>query len=291
MQKTCVIVLNYFSSENTESCVYSLIGQPFNTLYLVDNSADEQQEIFITGLAKKLKNQGADFKVEHIISNENVGFGKGINCAIKEDFLKTGGHDLYLLLNNDTVLPNNTISVLLEEKQQRPNVFLLSPKINWGGVDVCYHGYIEQLGHVTHYSTKFSKPYISGCCVLVDSKLIDETHNLFDEAFFMYGEDVLLNWKAKRMGGEIFCTNRVTIFHKGSGSSSHGELFYEYHVARGHVLLALKLKDSIVGIISFVLGRVVYLFLRGVLRSVRYRSFIPMKAYLMSWFPLKIRIN
>jgi len=290
MPNLCVIILNYFSPNNTEACVSSLVDQEFDTLYLIDNSADAHQAQCINSLANKLRDQDIKFKIIVLISKENLGFGAGINSAIKHDYQQSGGHELYLLLNNDTVLPSNTIKVLLEEKQKDPEIALLSPKIEWGGRDISYYGYIEFLGHVSSYPKKFAQPYVSGCCLLVDSELIDSDHTLFDDAFFMYGEDIYLNWKAKQQGKQIYCTDKVTIFHEGSGSSSHGGLFYEYHVARGHVLLGLKVNRPLYKKIAYILGRVFYLFMRGCLRSVRYRSVIPLQAYFMAWLPIKVRI-
>ena len=278
MSKVCVVVLNYFSHKNTEACVKSLINQRLDTLYLVDNSADKQQAEFIYEIADRLTNCGATFAVTVLISESNVGFGAGINFAIKHDFKNTGGHDLYLLLNNDTVLPQNTLEVLIEEKSNKPNVALLSPKINWGGEVMCYRGYIALLGHVTKQPTRLAAPYLTGCCLLVEAELIDENNSLFDEEFFMYGEDIWLNWKAQQLGKEIYCTDKVTIFHEGTGSTTHGNFFYEFHVARGHILLAKKLGNTMPYKIAMVVGRLFYLPARSILRCFRYRKMDPLKA-------------
>ena len=43
--------------------------------------------------------------------------------------------------------------------------------------------------------------------------MLDEDGRLFDEEFFMYGEDVLLTWKARQRGyediGRASCRERV----------------------------------------------------------------------------------
>jgi GT2 family glycosyltransferase len=135
-----------------------------------------------------------------------------------------------------------------------------------------------------------SFPYLSGCCLLFRRSLV-ENEPLFDEDFFMYGEDVYLSWRIQKTGKAITCTDDVTIIHEGTGSSNHGDLFYEYHVARGHILLALKTCEHHYDLPLFMLGRILYLSTRALIRSLRYFNLTPFVALVLCWFPLKIRHN
>ena len=284
MKKLCIIVINYFSYKNTEACLQSLINQPFDTLYLIDNSNDCEQEKLTRELGATLKNSNIKFDVVVSISQTNLGFGTAINNTIKKDIEQRLGHENYLLLNNDTILPKNTIKTLSEEKQKRPNVGLLSPQIDWNGDLVSYRGYNKYLGHGTSPNAFLATPYLTGCCLLVDHSLTNAEYGLFDPDFFMYGEDIWLNWKAKKMGKEIFCTNKITIFHEGSGSSNHGDYFYEYHVVRGHVLLDRKIANNNADRMTMFIGTLIYLPARAIIRSIRFRSLVPLKAALTALF-------
>lgn len=279
----CIIILNYFDHISTTKCVESLLNQKFNTLYLVDNSGDEGEAKLTEKIKANFEDKGVSFNIELLINQANLGFGTGVNVAVDEDRKKTGGHDYYLLLNNDALLVDKTIETLVQTTRQNPNVALVSPAIEWAGKRVTYHGYFKLIGHVTSNLSAYAEPYISGCCLLVDKCLLNENKQIFDEDFFMYSEDIELNWRAKKMGKEIYCAEDVTIFHEGSGSSSHGGYFYEYHVARGHWLLGIKAGQSERKLSHYTLLRIVYLSLRSLIRTYRYKSIKPLKATFFSF--------
>ena len=281
--RICVIVLNYFDYAGTKRCVSSLIGQKFDTLYLVDNSGDQQEAKLTYKIKSFLEQQNISFEIELLVNLKNLGFGSGINAAIKTDRKKSGGHDYYLLLNNDAVLTERTIERLVKKCIDNPNIALASPLIEWAGRPVRYYGYNKLFGHVTSTPTPYAQPYLSGCCLLADKILIDDSGKLFDEDFFMYGEDIELNWRAKKLGKKICCVDEITIFHEGTGSSKHGEFFYEYHVARGHFLLGVKARTSENRISIYSISRVLYLSVRAAIRVVRYRNFAPLIATYMAF--------
>ncbi|MBW1831668.1 MAG: hypothetical protein JRJ10_08205 [Deltaproteobacteria bacterium] len=108
--------------------------------------------------------------------------------------------------------------------------------------------------------------------------VVDADGRLFDEDFFMYGEDVLLTWKARQRGFEVVCADAVTVEHEGSASAPHGDYFYEYHVTRGHWILGRKLYGDLWDRASTRLCRYVYLVIRAVLRSLRFRNLVAFRA-------------
>ena len=121
-------------------------------------------------------------------------------------------------------------------------------------------------------------PYLTGCCLLVDRRIVDE--GLFDEDFFMYGEDVELSWRLRLSGWETACVSQARVLHEGTGSSHHGGLFYEHHVARGHLLLAKKLAKHRWEVPCLYLGSLLTLSARAVLRAIRFQSFVPISAWI-----------
>jgi GT2 family glycosyltransferase len=100
---------------------------------------------------------------------------------------------------------------------------------------------------------------------------------LFDEDFFMYGEDAELSYRLTQQGWHIHCADQLLALHEGSGSSGSGTAFYEYHTARGHLLQSAKLQGARPTFARH-LGRVLYLPTRAVLRSIRAGTFVPMTA-------------
>ncbi len=276
---TCVIVLNYFDFNITLKCIESLIGQQFDTLYIVDNSGDKAEALLTQSIKDILMSQEVSFKVEVLVNEKNLGFGAGINAAVEKDIEKTEGHSYYLLLNNDAILIPKTIETLVKRCSLNENIALVSPRINWGGELVSFRGYNKYLGHVRSAPNKNAEPYLTGCCLLVDKVLVNSKGHIFDEDFFMYGEDIELNWRAKNMGKEICCADEVTIFHEGTASSKQGEYFYEFHVARGHWLLSEKISTNLFEKILFIQAHFIYFLIRAMVRAWRYQKWDPLVAF------------
>ena len=103
------------------------------------------------------------------------------------------------------------------------------------------------------------------------------------EEFFMYGEDVLLSWQILRKNKKAIGVENATVEHEGTGSSVHGDIFYEYQVARGHILLARKTATNMMQLILFLAGRALFLSARGVVRAARFRKIAPLLAFFYAW--------
>lgn len=284
----CAIIINYFGTKNTERCICSLSSEPLTTLMLIDNSGTEEERASMAILVAKTRLTGAPFRIQSINNSENLGFGIAINRAITQDLLSTGGHDYYLLMNNDAEATPGLITGLLQAAKDDPKLALVAPRIHWGATDVCYYTYQPLLGHVSRKPFPGSFNYLSGCCLLVDKVLAPEG-KLFDERFFMYGEDIDLTARAIRVGRKIACIENLTVKHEGSGSAQNGSFFYEYSVARGHVLLAATLSKTFATLLLFVIGRAFYLMLRAIIRCNRSHSWIPLRAYLLAWTPYQAK--
>lgn len=284
----CVIILSYFGGERVAACLRSLVGQQFDTLYLVDNSVDTSQGTHLGRLRDEfVASSSSQVAVKLLIQSENVGFARGVNAAIRLDRL-SGGHSCYLLLNDDATLPPGGLAAMVARLSDRDDLALVAARVVTGELDTQVIWYQRWFGHLSFHTMPGSFAYLQGSCLLVDCRLIAD-NSLFDEAFFMYGEDILLSWEALRAGFAIDVAPDVVVEHQGSASSRHGGFFYEYHVARAHVLLARRLARSSWELPVMYLGRVVYLAARAFLRSVRFRSLVPLFAALAAWFPVRIR--
>ena len=112
---------------------------------------------------------------------------------------------------------------------------------------------------------------------------------LFDEDFFMYGEDTLLGWQLARSRKIMRVETKATVVHEGRGSSQQYLMFYEYHMARAHILLAVKAYSTPLEIPFLVVGKMMAIGTRALLRCIRARSIIPFIAFLLAWVPLKVR--
>jgi len=285
----CAIVLDYYGAEITKKCLISLIGQGLKTIYVLDNSQESEAATTLESAVDQVRAQRADFAVEIISAGTNLGFAKGVNFVIAHDRQAQSPHDFYLLLNNDAVAGPGLVAGLLRALECEPEAVLAAPRVVSSGSSereqgVWYHRYFGLL-----YSRpgRFRFHYFTGCCLLLPSRLVSKLR-LFDEAFFMYGEDTELAWRLTRQGKKAVCATEAYVKHDYGPSVARSSFFYEYHMARGHLLLSLKTWLHPAEIPLLVLTKIVGLGGRAIMRFYRYRSLTPPFSLLVAWLPLRV---
>jgi N-acetylglucosaminyl-diphospho-decaprenol L-rhamnosyltransferase len=286
--KICAIVLNYFGAHETEKCLRSIVNQALDTIYIVDNSASRSEAQNLTKLVQEFSSKEVHTIIKLLFNDKNLGFPRAMNRALKYDIEDFGGHDFYILLNNDAQATPGMVQKLLDKMNQNPDISLIAPRILTSHGEIGYFWYNKLFGCITFEKRPLSFPFISGCCLLFRRSLIED-RPLFDKDFFMYGDDASLSWRLYREGLKIFLADDIFIIHEGTTASPQGNLFYEYYVSRAHILMVLKTWARLYELPLFILGRLLYLSSRSIIRSVRYRTFIPIIAFFLCWFPLKIK--
>ena len=268
---TAAITIHFRRPELTAKCVDSLLADGWAPILIWDNSDDMG-----ASLAVLQARFVTDPRIMLVRSAVNMGFGKGMNAALVE--LGRRGHaGPVLLVNNDAqVRPGLRAALLAEIPNAAPPV-LVAPRIMQEGREQGWLFYQPWLALVTRRRLPGSFPYLSGCCLLVNRP--DNTQPLFDEAFFMYGEDVELSWRMRRQGGQLLLLDDAFLAHEGSASSGQASAAYEHFLVRSHWLLADKLAASALTRALMRALRVPSLFARACLRSWRYLSWIPLQAF------------
>lgn len=267
------IILNYRHSDLTLRCIESLSGQ-VQRIWVVDNSQDDghHQEL-VQGIAA-LSARTNRVKVEILKTPGNLGFAKGIQYGI-DHITQHSATTLLLIINNDAIASPGMVRHMVTAMQEHGNCALVtSQETTLGGVPSVFW-YHRGLALLLHSPKPGTFRYLSGACLLVPMQL---THPwLFDPDFFMYGEDIELSWRFSREGIPLVVSHG-RFQHAGSASSRLGSLFYEYHVARGHVLLAAKLASNPGEKALLLAGRLVSLTARGIVRCLRYKNLEPARA-------------
>ena len=247
-----IIIVNWNSYSFTFDCITSLkkCNYPNFKIILVDNGSTD---FSIEKLSK-------DFKEIDIIKNKsNLGFTGGNNIAIsralKENF------DYVMLLNNDTKVNSDFLSFLVRRLENENNLGAIQPLIlqmedknkiwNAGGSFIRLIGLsnvvdkgknIKSINLNKHYSE-----WISGCCIMLKSKVIREV-GLLDNSFFAYFEDVDWSLRIKNEGYLLGIDYRSIIYHHESGSSKSSSKSNEgflnpmvhYYNFRNHIKLIKK---------------------------------------------------
>ena len=287
-QHVCAIILDYFGADKTKQSVLSLVGQDLETVYILDNSGSDSASANLRRTFAELTGVNTGFKIKFLTAGKNLGFGRGVNFVLAHDRQSESPHDYYLLLNNDAVAGPGLVSGLLSALKKEPQAALAAPRVvssdpsrEYG---IWYHRY---LGLLLSRPGRFRFHYFTGCCLLLPRHLVGET-GLFDEAFFMYGEDTELGWRLNRQGKKMICVTDVFVEHEYGPSVNRSSFFYEYHMARGHLLLSMRTRKHSSEIPFMIMTKYAALACRAILRCFRYRSFVPLTASLLAGFPLSI---
>lgn len=283
--KICVVILDYKGMKKTIRCLHSLIGQGISTVCLVDNATYLHESTILAEAESALP--GKDYEIKLLKPSANLGFAAGVNYAIKYLLSGCTVYDYLILINNDASAPPGMVNKLYQPHLASNSGLLIAPSIKFNGHILPGTWYHRFTGLTLHKQVPGSFQYLSGCCLLIPNSEVRE--NLFDEDFFMYGEDVQLSWMLQKAGKNTLLLDETYIAHEGSGSSRIGQLFYEYHMARGHMLLAFKLANSYWEVPILIIGRMLVMPIRALVRTFRYRSLAPIVALCLAFFDLNIR--
>ncbi|MEX2590660.1 MAG: glycosyltransferase [Chitinophagales bacterium] len=235
-----VVIVNYNVKYFIEQALYSVeraIEGMDAEVIVVDNASGDGS----TDLIK------ARFPGVRLICNDkNTGFAVANNQAIA---LAKGKY--VLLLNPDTVLPENALKKCCEYMEQHSDVGALGVKMLDGQGQflpeskralptplVSFYK-IFGLAELFPHSKRFARYHLgyldkdenhevdvlAGAFMFIRKAALDKS-GLFDEAFFMYGEDIDLSYRIQQSGFKLMYLSEVEILHYKGESTKRGSLNY-----------------------------------------------------------------
>lgn len=283
--KICAVVLNYRNARQTEACLASLNGQGLEMVQVIDNSALDHYSAELSAMIVRMGSM-VDYRLHLVNPGQNLGFARGVNQALSDDV--AGHFDAFMLINNDAVALPGMAESLARALVDTGSTMVAPTVIDSTGVVQPMLWYQRFFGLLTTHQLPGSFPYLSGCCLLIRREML-QGGRLFDEDFFMYGEDTLLGWHMTRSGGKAGIAKEAIVCHDSGGSSRQCQLFYEYHTAHAHVLLAIKARRTMLEVPLLLITKFIGLGFRALLRSVRCGNTAPIRAFVLAWFSVKIR--
>ncbi len=184
-----------------------------------------------------------------IDTGNNLGFAKGNNIGIKHALQDSA--DYVLLLNDDTEVAPDFLTILINTAEARPDAGILGPKIYrfyepdrvwFAGAqfshDTCVATTEYELTDQSEDVIAVESDYISGCALLVKRDTIEKI-GMLDERFFLYWEDVDWGLRCSKAGLKNLIVPGSHIWHKISvASGGIDSLIRAYHKTRSHLLLA-----------------------------------------------------
>ena len=249
-----IVIVNWNSKKFLAKCLDFLkanTNSKFDLeIIVVDNNSSDDSVSMIKERYKEVK----------LIENkENLGFARANNQAIKR---ATG--DYILLLNPDTEIYPDSINTMAAFLEKNHRTAMVGPKIfNTDGTVQyeCARHFPTPLSEfavettlykrfpksrffgsylMTYWNHDNLRPVdcISGACMLIKTDVIREIQ-MFDESYFMYGEDVDLCMKIKRHGYDIWFLPEAKIIHHWGKSSEQLPLQMSI-IARESMLLYFR---------------------------------------------------
>ncbi len=236
-----IVYVNYFSCDHLVRSIDSLITNTAQTLpieiVVIDNSCDQGEA---ARLAAELPDQ-----VLVIHAASNLGFARGCNLGARHSQNGHAPSKHILFLNPDTIVPAGTMQRLVDELDRRDGRALIGPRhyadaeqqfahAPFRGArlldeawDLLFaHGwdrrrplrYMRDRARIAEARGPVRQRALSGGCLAVGRATFDALGG-WDEAYWMYGEDLELCVRARRRGIEVLYFPDIPIIHFMEASS------------------------------------------------------------------------
>lgn len=238
-----VVVVNYNAGAYLTRCVGSVLGSSGGLdldVLVIDNAS-------VDGSARGAKE--AHPRVRLVENGENRGLSAAWNQGIRDT-----AAPWVLLLNPDAEVWAGDLAGFVKGGEERPDVALLGPLVRNADGTLYETGRMfppvgQAAGHaflgpfLPH--NRFTRAYklsdwdrrserevdwVSGACMLVRRKALDEV-GLFDEAFWLYGEELDLCTRLRGAGWKVLFTPELEILHEGGVSTGRSRRTHLMHSA------------------------------------------------------------
>jgi GT2 family glycosyltransferase len=222
--RTVVTVLpNWNLRADLAECLNSLAQTtyPQHHIIVVDNASTDDSVVYV-------REHYPCVTVLQLPSNRGyaAALNAGIACALAE------GAEYVFALNNDTIVPPETLSRLVAVLEADSGIGIVTPKL----LDHRRPGRLYSLGDrrsawlplpraygynwvdKPEYGGLMEFDYVTGCAMLIPARLLRDA-GLFDEGFFLFYEDSDFCHRVRERGYRIAVAGYAPIYHKVSVST------------------------------------------------------------------------
>ena len=235
------VIVAYSSADSLRGCVEPLVGLDGVSVTVVDNASPTDDVATI-----------ADLPVQVIRAGANKGFGAGCNVGIA-----AGGDSPYvLILNPDTRVEPDALSVLVERLESEPDLALVAPRLvddtgelmlsqrRFPRLRTAYAkalflhrvsrraGWTDDVvGDRAAYDRPGRPDWVTGACLLFRRSAL-ELAGGFDERYFLYCEETDLCLRLRDAGLGVGYEPGATVVHDGGGSAPRSSLLWVHARSR-----------------------------------------------------------
>jgi N-acetylglucosaminyl-diphospho-decaprenol L-rhamnosyltransferase len=232
-----VVVVDFDSGPLLEGCVRSLLSDGAASVVVVENGAAGSAEQALADLDEPA--------VSVITPGRNVGYGAGANRGVAVLAGQADPPEWVLVSNPDLVVHPGALAALAGALEEHPAWALVGPRIFTSDGTVYpsvrqFPSFVDAAGHALlalfNPENRFTKRYnpgtpegtdnvaagwISGSCFLARRTALEELGG-FDEAYFMYAEEMDLCWRAHQAGWGVGFAGGASVTHiQGVSTARH----------------------------------------------------------------------
>lgn len=281
-----VVLLNWHEDELTRNCLNSLRQQ-----------GHVKVEVVLIENESQGTNSSEEMEGVRVIHNErNLGFSKAVNQGLR--LLAASKPDAFLLLNNDVLLETrDTLSILYARLAGEPLAGAVAPHVvcmdkpdnllhTWGLRNWLLAADWTGSGkRVTEVAEACEADMLNAACLLIRPKALSQV-GLWDEAYFIYYDDMDWTWRAHCEGWKLIYEPGCRVRHAGSYTMKKRPSFSEYNLTKGRMIF-MRRHGTLWQWPCFALGLTLTLLKPAISDLLRFRkpdkSFLRLTAYLDGW--------
>lgn len=243
--RVLIILLTWNHWEVTTACLTAIrrLTYPNYGVLVVDNgSADGTPDLIRVGFPN----------VAVIENGRNLGFAAGCNVGLGQALAQAA--DYALLLNNDTLVEPDMLDQLVAAAGRLPDAGLLAPQMRyadrpeavWFSASRRHPWTLEARDFGPHGPRRHHQAtgpvavdYIFGTAMLLPARALRRVGG-FDEAFFMYYEDMDLCLRLQAAGFQLYYVPQARLYHQVSASTTGAAPLRYGYKARSSIIFFRK---------------------------------------------------
>lgn len=230
MPSVLILVLNWNNGKDTLNCLDSLRGLEYGNRQCVvlDNGSTDDSVIRI---------RAAYPGIEMVELGENTGFARANNAGIR--LALDRNVDYVWLLNNDTRVAPEALDALVQAAEADATIGAVGSALYhmhrsnvlqaWGGG--CVNFWSGRAIHFRSQAPEARIEYLTAASMLVRRAAI-ESVGLFDEAFFLYWEDVDYCFRLRKAGWRLAVAGGSVVLHKESSTAGKNRPVQDMNFSR-----------------------------------------------------------
>jgi len=217
--RAAAVVVDYDAGDVLGACVRSLLDDGVREVVVVENGEASTACRVLEGL-----------RVPLVVTGRNLGYGAGANRGLAA----SGGSEYVLVCNPDVRVHPGAVARLVTALDTHPEWAIVGPRIvdpsgeEYPSVrrfpsmaDAAGHALFALVRPENRFSRRYrdrvgdeSRPvdWVSGACFCARRAALEELGG-FDEAYFMFAEDIDLCWRAHRAGWGVGVEPHAEVTH------------------------------------------------------------------------------